>query len=110
MTETPTIYAFLEMFRSEVGFPRRMATEAYGSSHPLGESRGQLEPIEEEWTWLSVLGLVSPSWPASCTEVLSGKDQAETGPRSNPAGRSQDSQTPCSAVHFTSCILGFAGF
>lgn len=42
MTETQAIYAFLEMFRSEVGFPKRMATEAYGSSHP---------PESPEGTW-----------------------------------------------------------
>lgn len=42
MTETQTIYAaFLETFRSEVGFLKRMATEAYGS-HPLRDSRGSL--------------------------------------------------------------------
>lgn len=63
MTETQTIYAFLEMFRSEVGFPKRMATEACGSSHPLRESRGQLEPTEESghgsasWGWSLIPGL-----------------------------------------------------
>lgn len=63
VTETQTIYAFLEMFRSEVGFPKRMATEACGSSHPLQESRGQLEPTEESghgsasWGWSLIPGL-----------------------------------------------------